>query len=97
MGAINQVLEQAVNAAVQVTKHDALTLPEGLVDRVKLLALVDALNALSYALSHSEEAKMLTGEEDKSYLRDVCHEYAKAQVDVQMLLNAISADVKEAA
>jgi hypothetical protein len=97
MGAINQVLEQAVNAALQVTQNTALSLPADLIDRVKLLALIDALNALDYAMSHADEAKMLNQPEDAAYRKEVLCNYAKSQVEIQVNLNAMKADVKEVA
>jgi hypothetical protein len=94
---IHAFLNQAADVAVQVTQHDPLSLPANLLDRVKLTALIDTLNALDYALLHSEEAKMLDQPEDREYLRDVSYEYAKDQVKIQMNINALKVNLQEVA
>jgi hypothetical protein len=92
-------LNQAADVAVQVTQHDPLSLPANLLDRVKLTALIDALNALDYALRHSEELQELDDDshEERMWAQELKRDYAKEQVTIQMNINALKVNLQEVA
>ena len=92
---LHAFLNQAADVAVQVTQHDPMTLPANLLDRVKLTALIDALNALDYAILHAEELQELDDSiEEQMWAQELKRDYAKEQVTIQMNLNALKFELK---
>ena len=96
---LHAFLNQAADVAVQVTQHDPMTLPANLLDRVKLTALTDALNALDYAILHAEELQQLDDDshEERMCKQELKRDYAKEQVTIQMNINALQLELKEVA
>lgn len=86
-----------IQTAESVIGHPAVNLPDTELDMVKLEALGEIVEQLRYAVRHADEAKTLAKSkvpEDNLYLKEINAEYAKAQVEIAMNLNAIKANVE---